>query len=625
MQFKDAARNYGRVGLLLPLVLIFFTAADSAFACPEHTSRVAYRTKSINSRTVSYMPTTVISYRAPASYRRCGANMYDTRGARYVAARSYGNQGGSSARYVAVRNDNAYYKLRQPRRVAVRNVDYGYEPRYVAVRPRYPVYHLSGNRYAEIRSGYRSGNGIVRFIDVDEDETRYAVVKRVVPRTKYVAVRNIDVDDYDEPRYVAVRRVAPRTRYVAVRNIDSGCTRAVALRGCLADVGSTSTRRVVLRSDDDTYAVRTKHVVLEDGNDDDAYMLDNDTDDVSVLRDDSDDDEYVAVANETPAYVEYAPAAYSSGNGATYVAANDFDTPCARSVAVRTCRPDAVSGRTIAYEVYDDDLDGQAVLHNDDVAYVAADDMEDACLPGRVGTSTRFVTTRAVNYVPAEYVAEDASPLRSEAAYVETSNAAVPWPRWVAKDEDQVFDDVDPTWVAEVEDTCSRQHAHCGLVDELAAGRVNFVPVDDVVQPSMAAVSYVPVDEGEAIRTEAVSYEPADEADVESVSYVPADDVHTRTVNYITSDDVNEEVVSSIPFENVDEDTVGYMPLANANAQTVSYVPVETVGTRYIVADDCPMLESRLDDAEPVDVDDSSAVLVEEVEGDQVADPGDDG
>jgi hypothetical protein len=412
--------------------------------------------------------------------------MYDTRGASYVAVRSNRYQRGSSARYVAVRNDDGYYKMRQPRYVAVRNVAYDYEPRYVAVRTRYPVYHLSGNRYAEIRSGYRSGNGIVRYIDVDEDEPRYAVVTRVRPRTKYVAVRNIDMDDFDEPGYVAVRRVVPRTSYVAVRKIDSGCTRAVALRGCLGDDETTSTRRVVLRDDDDSYSLRTKHVLLED-EDDNAYVLDDDG-----------DDEYVAVADETRAYIEFAPAAYSNRRGATYIAADDFSTPCARRVAVRTCRPDAVSSRTIAYEVYDDDPDDQAYLHNDDVTYVAADDMEDACLPGRVGTSTRFVTTRAVNYVPAEYVVEEASPLRSEATYAESTNAAVPWPRWVAKDEDRVFDDIDPTWVEEVEDTCARQHAHCGLVDELAAGRVNFVPVDNVDNPSMAVVDYV-LDDAEPV------------------------------------------------------------------------------------------------------------------------------
>ena len=587
MHFKDAARSFGRVGVLLPLILIFLTAADSAFACPGHTSKVSFRTKSINTRTASYMPATVITYRAPASYKRCGANVYDTRGARYVAVRSNAYHNGSSAKYVAVRNDSGYNKVRRARYTALQDVDLD-SVRYVALHNR----AADRTRYIAVRSGYRRGNGIVGYLDVDGP--RHVAVQRVVPRTRYVAVR--DIDDYDGPRYVAVRRVAPRAKYVAVRNIDSGCTRAVALRSCLDDVETTSVGRVVLRNDVG-YSTRTKHVVLEDEDDDDAYAIRHEIDD--------DDDEYIAVADHTPRHVEYTHAAYSNGNGATYIAANDFDNTCVRNVAVRTCRPDAVSTRTLAYEVSDDDLDDQVFVHDDDAIYVAATDMEDACLPRRVvGTSTRFVVTNAVESVPAVYVAEDASPLGSQAAYVETrtDNTAVPWPRYVALNEDRVFDDLDPTWVAEVEDTCLQSGTHCNLAEKVAAGTVNFVPVNDVENLDTETVGYAPV---EAIDAEEVSYVPADHTAVETVSYTPAANMDTRTLSYLPVDDVDEADVSFVSADNM-------------HGRTVSYLPVESddVDTVYVDADECPMLISS---SEPVYVDDASTVHVEEVDDDLVA------
>jgi hypothetical protein len=571
--------------------------------------------------------------------------MYDTRGARYVAVRSNGYHSGSSAKYVAVRNGNGYDKLRRARYTAIQDVDLD-SVRYVALRNN----ATNRTRYLAVRSGYRRGNGIVGYVDFD-DEPRQVVVRRVVPRTRYVAVRDIDMDDYDEPRYVAVRRVAPRTKYVAVRNINSGCTRAVALRSCLDDVETTSVRRVVFRDDDDGYRVRTKHVVLEDEDDDEAYVIQHEVDD--------DDDEYISVVNDSPKYIEYTPAAYSNGNGATYIAANNFDNTCVRNIAVRTCRPDAVSSRTIAYEVSDDDdLDDQAFIHDDGVTYVAANDMEDACLPGRVvGTSTRFVTTRAVESVPEEYVDEDVSLLRKEPAYVETAtdNAAVPWPRWVALDEDRTFNDLDPTWVAEVEDTCETQGVHCNLADQVAAGTVNFVPADD--EFTTATVSYVPVDNTavetvsyvpagdvdtskvsyvpvEAVEATEVSYIPVDDVDEAEVSYLPVDDVTTSEVSYLPVDDVenvDKETVSFLPVSDVDTETVAYVPVDQmrshavsyvpvdeVHAQTVSYVPIDQVDTTYVAADECPMLVSSVD-AEPVHVDDASAVNVEEVDDDLVA------
>ncbi|HEX6126548.1 MAG TPA: hypothetical protein VFZ23_14335 [Pyrinomonadaceae bacterium] len=616
MQLKDAASNFGRVAFLLPLILIVLAAADSAYACPEHTSKVAYRTKAIKTRMVSHMPTTVISYRAPASYRRCGTSLYDTRGAKYVAMR----KNGSSARFVAVRNDaprTKYIAVRnyEPRKkyVAVRNVDFDDDDlHYVAIR-RDVNRPEAGMRYIAVRSGYRKGNGIVAYID---DDPRYVAVRRIAPRTRYVAVRNIDIDD--EPGYVAVRTVAPRTRYVAVRNINSGCTRAIALRSCLDKIETTSTRRVVLR-DDDGYSTRTKHVVVRDEIDDDVY-LHGDRDDVSVLRDDIDDDEYIEVAGKTPKYVEYRDATYSNGNSATYIAANDFEDTCLRNVAVRTCHPDALSTRTISYEVFDDDdLDDQAFFHDDGATYIAVEDMEDACLPRRVVSTSpaTFVTSRAVRSVPAVYVDDDASLDGSGPPYIATKDA-VPWPRYVALDDDRVFDDLDPTWVAEVEDTCVRQGAFCNVVDDVAAGTVNFVPVNDFEKTYTETVSYVPADGIENIDARTVSFIPVHDTNVTTVRYIPVDDIDVETVSYVPVDDIDVETVRYVPVDDIDVETVSYLPVNNTSVKTVSYVPVDSVDTRYVAADECPVLVSSVD-AEPVYVANASTVLVEEVDNDLVA------
>jgi hypothetical protein len=552
------------------------------------------------------MPTTVISYRAPASYRRCGDTLYNTRGAKYVAMR----ENGSSARFVAVRNyapRTRYIAVRSAPRtkyVAVRKVDFDDDDlRYVAVRRdlRRPE---AGIRHIAVRSGYREGNGIVAYVD---SEPRYVAVRRIVPRTRYVAVRNIDID-YDEPRYIATRTVAPRTRYIAVRNTDSGCTRAVALRNCLDKIETTSVRRVVLRDDEDY--VSTKHVVLRDEIDDDDDIIESEIDD--------DDEAYVAVPMSTTKYVQYTPAAYSNGNGVTYIAANDFANTCSQPVAVRTCRPDVVSARTIAYEVSDDDdVDDQAFLHDDGATYVATGDMEDACLSRQVVyTKPEVVTTRAVSYVPEQYVDEDASLMVSEPTYV-VNRTTVTQPRWVALDEDQRFDDLDPTWVDEVEGS--------GL------GTVSYVPGGDV-EVGGQAVSYVPFADVEEMDTQAVSYVPvADTTDVEPVSYLPVDDVEeldTQTVSYVPiAETSNVETVSYVPVDEVEDidtaETVSYVPVNDTNVSMVSYVPVSGVDNfdaTYIAADDdaCPILVSSVN-AEPTYVADASTVFVEEVDDELVA------
>ena len=147
MLSKDGTSIIGKIGFLLPL-LIFLIAADAA-ACPEHRSGAAVRTKAVKIRNGGSMQTTVIAYRAPATYRLCGNTLRDTRNVAYV--RSGGYRTVDSARYVAVRRRVPMYiqdsgtryvavrsVQRSPRYIAVRNVDRA--PRYVAVRRSAPVY-----------------------------------------------------------------------------------------------------------------------------------------------------------------------------------------------------------------------------------------------------------------------------------------------------------------------------------------------------------------------------------------------------------------------------------------------------------------------------------------------------
>src|SRR4030095_4094453 len=99
MASKGVTRILGNIGFVLPLLLIFFTAAGSAYACPEHTTRAAYRTKAINTRTVSYMTPVVINYGG-----RCAGNISGTRRVKHVSMMGDGYFEGG-ARYVAVRNN----------------------------------------------------------------------------------------------------------------------------------------------------------------------------------------------------------------------------------------------------------------------------------------------------------------------------------------------------------------------------------------------------------------------------------------------------------------------------------------------------------------------------------------
>jgi len=460
MQLKDATRSFGSVGSLLALVLILI-AAD-AIQAQRNRTIVVYRTRTINTRPISYMAPTVIMYRSPASYRSYGDDsMYYTRGVRYVSPRSsyYDDR---TPGYVVARNGGSYYPVSRRSYIAVRNVDYDDAPRYAAVR-RYPGDADTGTRYVVVRNY--------------QPRARYvAVVNNYVPRTRYVAVRNIDYDDdydvapsyiavrshpvYDSgPRYVRVRDTddydeAP-TRYVAVRNVDNGCACAVS---SLDQVETVAPRHVVVKTD---YIAGTQEIITPSP----SY----------------DDTAYVAQPLDTagsPGYVTYSDAAYTSSDDDGYIPASDVEYP-------RT-----VNTRTVGYVPVSDnyDTDDQAILDDGGTTYVAADDVENAYLsPVAYRASPAVVSARAVSYVPAEDV-DDVAFQEGDTTYISADNAASMASYVPVADE--------------LNNSCS-----CG--DALGAEAISYQPV-----------TFVPVDD---MNVEAVSYVPADSVDYVDTNGTAAD------------------------------------------------------------------------------------------------------
>ena len=456
MKFKGATRRFGSVGLLFPLILLLLTVADSAFACPRHKTGVVYRTSAINNRTVSYMTPTVISYGAPVSYRRCSDNMYGAQSVRYVEQRS------SGARYVAVPNDSGYDPFSRTRYLAARSIDPDDTSRYVVVRHS-PAFVDTGSRYVAVRNyAPRTRSVAVRNIDYDDDAIRYVAVRRIAPQTRYVAVRNIDYDD-DATRYVTVRRVAPQTRYVAVRNIDydDDALDYVRVRNVDAPVDISSARHVVVKTD---YLTGTEEVIVPQSSNDDTAYVEPGIDDVSMTT-----------------HVAYTPSEYTNRDSVTYHAASDMEI----------AYPEAVSTRTVSYVPISKNnyMDDQAFIDEEGTTYVAASNVDGACLSmGDVDTSPEVVTTRAVSYVPANYVENDASLMVSDPTYIETDDTAasvsyVP----VANDLDH---------------SCTCADALSTSDDNVGTSTVSYVPADEVADAVPETVSYDPAETVEIVAYE---------------------------------------------------------------------------------------------------------------------------
>ena len=511
---QHATRMLNRIGFFLPLFLAFLLAADAAIACPQHSGKVGYRTTKLSKRTAAPMATTVITYRAPRSYRRCGDNLIDTRGARYVASRSDSYRNG--ARYVAVRNGDVQYKKSRTRYIAVRDVDRYEAPRYMSVRR--PVYRESSTRYVAVLDGHREKLVPAREIaDVYDDDVRYVKVRRAPVYREQVA--------YYE---------APRTRYVRVRNIDSGCARVVARRGCPDQVGTLSTRRVVLR-DDDAYETRTKYVAVRDEIEEDDYdrdevVYDRETDYVSASVDDV-DDEYVA-----PPAALVSSTNYIDDDDA-YLMTHEVESPYMRQVAVRTY-PETYGTRTVSYRPvshYNDDIDDQAFLDGGGATYVAAGDFEDACLKRTaVYEEPVAMSTRDVRYVPVDDVDDYAFHGGSAETFVEVRQPAVPV-AYTPVDQDVDYIDSD----------------------------VAYVATDDVDYVEAETASYAPARQVEYVETEPVSY--VDDANM----YVAEDDcvaigVAEARPMYVADNSI-------VMVEEADSALLGLSPTVHRIARTLGF------------------------------------------------------
>jgi hypothetical protein len=476
MASKDVTSIFGNTRFFLPLILIFFIAAGSALACPEHSSRAAHRTKAIGTRSVSYMTPVVITYGV-----RCADDRYSTRRVKYVSMRDNGFYEGG-ARYVAVRKS-----VPRTRYVAARDYDLEYAPRYVAVR-RQPAYVDYG--------------------------TRYVAVQNYVPRQRVVAVHHKEIGDVS---YVAVQRIpAVDDVYdrldrpiVAVRTSGNGCANVV--RSCHDNAETTGMTRVVYRNGGFTNS--TRHVVVKSDYIDGTEAM------ILPRSSYNDDTEFIAAPNSDRVRAKVVEYEY----GDAYIPASFAADPCARRVAVRTCG-DAVSTRTVSYlPEYDDiDFDDRDLAYNNVVTYVAGDDMEVSCLPQAiVRTSPATVRTRAVSYVPMDDV-DDAS------TYIVADDSAHPPLRQISsyRDEDLIGsgiayiadDDVDESWACDV--------------GNVSAAPVSYVPAENVSYPPVETVSLVPVGNVRYVRVASADEFNFDDCEanvtmkgVEPVSYTDSSDV----------------------------------------------------------------------------------------------------
>lgn len=447
MKLKDATRSIGSVGSLLTILVILLISAGAAYACPEHSSKVVYRTY-YGSEPVR---TTVVSYGSP-----CTTSMYSPHKVKYVAVRGNGYYS-NAPRYAAYEN---YVPMSGTRTVAVRTGNYDYAPQYVVVR-RQPAYVENGMSYVAMRNNY-------------------------VPRTKYVAVRNVDVDDYDyAPQYVAARR-APvyQTRLLPVPGDDMRPIGYIPIsqRGCgcavssLNDVETLSPRRLVVNSD---YIDGTQDVVYKSPDYDDAYVT-------------------------LPSTMHAYNVGYFHNNGDRIVPVDNMGT--------------METGRVIYSPTsYDSDFKDQAILDTSGTTFVSANDVEDACL-SPVHVRPVAMRTRAVSYVPISDVDEYASLSRSEPTYVAANNTA-PRVRYVSVADDD---------------------------DDLVNADTAYVAVNDVNDCSCTTgnqvVSYIPEDQTEYMHAAPVSYRHSGGityALANHVTYVPAENVD-RTVSYVSADSVDD-------------------------------------------------------------------------------------
>jgi len=305
-------------------------------------------------------------------------------------------------------------------------------PTYVAVQ------QMPRTRYVAVRN-YDYDNYAPQYVAVRRQpayvdmNSKYALMRNNYVRTRYVAVRDRDMDDYDyaPSQYVAVRH-APETRFVAVRNMDSGYDYGMSSVGYIpvrySDQDTRPIGYVPIRnsgcgcatSDLQGYETMSpRHVVVKSD-----YIAE--TQDVVYPDVNYEDTAYVSMPENTNVV-------YNVGR---------FHNNGTRVIPVSYVDSEKVSYVPASYD-NDNDFDDQAILDTSDATYVAADGVQDACLS------------------PVSYVTTDGTKAYDSGTYVPVSNVAY-------------------------------------------------------------------------MRAEPVSYAP-----VENVSYVPAKRMHTRSVSYVPAESVD--------------------------------------------------------------------------------------
>ena len=154
-----------------------------------------------------------------------------------------------------------------------------------------------------------------------------------------------------------------------------------------------------------------------------------------------------------------------------------------------TAYPGAVSTRTVSYVPVSKNnyMDDQAFIDEEGTTYVAASNVDGACLStGDVDTSPEVGTTRAVSYVPANYVENDASLMMSDPTYIETDDTAVSYV--------PVANDVD--------DSCTCADALRTSDDNVGTSTVSYIPADEVADAVPETVSYDPAETVEIVAYE---------------------------------------------------------------------------------------------------------------------------
>jgi hypothetical protein len=243
-----------------------------------------------------------------------------------------------------------------------------------------------------------------------------------------------------------------------------------------------------------------------------VYDHDADVDHVSDSSYDIDGDVYVA-----PPAATVSSTGYMDDDDA-YLTASEVEMTYDRPVAVRTY-PETYSTRTVSYapvKYFDDDIDDQAFLDGGGATYVAAGNIEDACLrPAAVYEEQVAVRTREVSYVPVDDVDEYAFHGGSAETYVEMEQP-ISTAAYTPVDEQVAYVDANAAYVAPDD------------VEYVEPATVNYAPARRIDYVDEAPVSYVHansmyVDDDDCVAFGAVEARPMYVADSSIVMVEEAD------------------------------------------------------------------------------------------------------